>query len=255
MNMNLKTYWWPGRVNFGDLLTKDILKTYNFNPKYAKPDEAQLVCIGSVLQWIPESYSGYILGSGLMKPMNRHFTGASILSIRGNLTRQCLGLPKDVPLGDPGLISDRLLSHRQKKKYVLGLIPHFENKDDIKIQSFIEKYPNDVLIIDVERQPSDVVKEIDECQFIASSSLHGLIVADSFGIPNTWLHISKSVGGGKFKFDDYGTSIRKEINPFIFTGNESLSELISSTSRTQVNLVNDLKMEIDGAFKILQYSI
>jgi pyruvyltransferase len=45
---------------------------------------------------------------------------------------------------------------------------------------------------------------------IASSSLHGLILADAYGIPNVWMCLNKDTGGGEFKFKDYYEGVLKE---------------------------------------------
>ena len=44
------------------------------------------------------------------------------------------------------------------------------------------------------------------CETIASSSLHGLIAADSFHIPNLWIKLSNRIIGNDFKYHDYYSS-------------------------------------------------
>ena len=226
---------------------------HGLKPILSKPETANLIGIGSVLGWIPENFSGMIFGSGLMRPEKKSFPYAKILSVRGEFTRQCLGLPVDIPLGDPGIISDSLIDIRLEKKYVLGLIPHFENKDDEIVKKILKKYPNDLLLIDVERQPIEVLKDIDSCQFIASSSLHGLIVADSLGIPNVWLLITKQVGGGMFKFEDYGTALNQNIKPYVLTGDESLSDILR-LARTPSDIIHSRKAQVYSTLRVLKYT-
>lgn len=40
-------------------------------------------------------------------------------------------------------------------------------------------------------------------------SLHGLVVADALGIPNIWIEPTPSMAGGRFKFDDYFSTLDK----------------------------------------------
>jgi len=57
-------------------------------------------------------------------------------------------------------------------------------------------------IINVFDPVEEVIKQIQKCDYILSSSMHGLIVADSFLIPNSRLLLSKGIISD-FKFDDY----------------------------------------------------
>jgi pyruvyltransferase len=107
-------------------------------------------------------------------------------------------------------LSDRLLTKPPKKDHLLGLIPHYVDKASEWIHQFMSNHPKQVLLIDVERPAKQVIEDIGRCRMIASSSLHGIIVADAFHIPNVWLEISTDVAGGGFKFYDYNSSIRAD---------------------------------------------
>ena len=49
--------------------------------------------------------------------------------------------------------------------------------------------------------PEEFTKKVAECEFIFSSALHGIICADSLGIPNRHIILTPDVG--TYKFQDY----------------------------------------------------
>ena len=64
--------------------------------------------------------------------------------------------------------------------------------------------------------------EVSECEHIISTSLHGLIVAQAYGIPVGWAVMSTSetqIPGGNTKFEDYFASVGlKDVEPFDLAG-------------------------------------
>jgi len=58
-------------------------------------------------------------------------------------------------------------------------------------------------LIDITKNPIYILNEIAKCKVILSSAMHGLIVADSFNIPNQWIKLSELLYGGDYKFKDY----------------------------------------------------
>ena len=85
---------------------------------------------------------------------------------------------------------------------------------------------------------TDVIDQICGCDIIASSSLHGLIVAVAYGIPFVWTE-SKHLIGGHFKFHDFFQSLGFDIdNPMLITPKTTIEEILKSriTKAPEFNL-------------------
>lgn len=212
----LKIFWakMPGYPNFGDALTEFILKgLFNMDVEWAEPKVAEAVGCGSILEAMNVRFTGYVLGSGLMFQHVRMFLeNAKIISVRGHLTAKNANVP-DAPVGDLGLLASRL-APPPVRKYKLGVVPHYVDKDHPQVKAWA-KVPN-VLIIDVFQSPLSVIDQINQCDGICSSSLHGLIIADSLRIPSVWIKLSEKVNGAGFKFRDYYSCFGfKDVEPEI----------------------------------------
>ena len=92
------------------------------------------------------------------------------------------------------------------------MIPHVDDLDNPMIFDLASKY-KDVKIIKLNKYKHwhNIIDEINQCEYIISSSLHGLIVADAYGIPNTWVEFSEKTLWQRFKFQDYYSSVRDII--------------------------------------------
>ena len=68
----------------------------------------------------------------------------------------------------------------------------------------------DSAAISVSIDAMETLRAIGECEMIASSSLHGLIVADALGIPNWRVSFARELKGGDFKFRDYALVVGRQ---------------------------------------------
>lgn len=245
---SVTAYWYSNVVNFGDRLTPVLLEHYGFTPIHDRADRAQLLVLGSLLQGVPEDYSGNILGTGLIRDERRSFNYAKIWAVRGELTRDRIGAPSGTPLGDPGLLSSHLISSRMPKSYALGIVPHYIDKNDVRVVAIARRLGHNVKLIDVQRAPVKVLKDIDRCESILSSSLHGVIAADALNIPNAWIQLSDRVTGGGFKFYDYATAIGRNIRPVRLDGRETLKDLTAYAAEPP-EAIDTVKRRLDRLFK------
>lgn len=203
--MNL--YYWKAKRNFGDLLSGLLLERFcGLKSKWVEPAEAELVMCGSVLEHLPDNYSGVIAGAGkLHEEVKLNLPLAKILALRGPLSAK--GLKGDFVLADPGLLADELVKI-ENKEYNLGIVPHWTDTVLEFDQRFLKYKPH---IINVADDPLHVITEIAKCKKIVSSSLHGIILADAFGIPRRIelapRMISHASEGGEFKWKDYSASL------------------------------------------------
>jgi pyruvyltransferase len=150
-----------------------------------------------------------VWGSGLISDRQAAQHSLNILAVRGKLTRDALSAPPETPLGDPGLLVAKMMKIGRPRKGI-GIVPHYTDKQHKMVKALSSL--QGVRVIDVERGGSEVCADIAECSVVFSSSLHGLIVADAFGIPNQRLKFAGNLKGGDFKFLDYASALgRQEI--------------------------------------------
>lgn len=219
--------FWCRIANFGDLLTELICSHYGLRATFANPYYAQLIGVGSILDRIPSDFAGYVLGSGFGRQKSfRPLPAARILAARGPLTWERLARPADCLLGDPGLLARHLLQRQPAKKYRLGLLPHYADRDQPQLAQLAAQHSDEVLLIDATRPPLEVFHNVAQCEGIFSSSLHGLIVADAFQIPSAWKTCAEVLGGG-FKFADHFAAVDSTREAIEFRGDCQLNDLLA----------------------------
>lgn len=201
-----RAFWFDGIANFGDALTPWLLRRAGIVPIHAQPRTAELTGVGSVLEMLPSDFAGAVWGSGLLKDGEKALPNATILAVRGELTRERVGANSTTPLGDPGILVSRFL-RRPRTRWRLGIVPHHMHEADPLWKELRARAPRAIHIIDVRRGASVVVREIAACEYVLSTSLHGLITADSFGIPAVWARREPDLWGGRFKFHDYESAV------------------------------------------------
>lgn len=255
--------FYPQKPNMGDLLNKDMLESlFQIKIQRVSYYKSNISAIGSNLShaFYPINFKRrikqevikffdidpfYIWGTGFINYGTQEqnmiqFRNIKILSLRGNLSKnrveRILNKKLNIPTGDGGLLVDRWIGKSFPKKYRIGIIPHYKEKDS-PIVSEMKKYYSDSVIIDLGKKPIDVVKEIASCETILSSSLHGLIVADSFHIPNKHILLypygERMLGDG-FKFADYYSS---------YGLNDTLLDVTTSNWPTIQSIIDDYCIE------------
>lgn len=213
--------------NFGDQYNKDLLNFFGYKLVYAKGwKESDVALTGSILQHYPPDFKGRILGTGFI---DSKYSRKNVLwntkILRGPLTaKQCGQIDDPVVYGDPGILASLVFSQDKIKKYLLGIVPHYVDYD---YAYKLFKNSTDVNIINVRQSASKVAKEIQSCEYIASSSLHGLIFADSFRIPNIHLKFGDLLFGNLHKFNDYYLGMESEPQCVDYHEEMKIDEIIS----------------------------
>jgi hypothetical protein len=240
-------YWWDGHPNFGDALTPWLLRPRGVLPVLVSPDRARMVGVGSILEHLPESFDGVVWGSGLIHDRPLRLPRARFLAVRGELTKDRLGLRGDVALGDAGLLAATVLP-RPATTWDLGFVPHSDHHHDPVAHELVERHPGQVRFIDVRRGPDHVVREIASCAAVLSTSLHGLIVADAYGIPGAWATLGADLMGGTFKFRDHESAVSPGRSRRIsLESRMSASSVIARTAHADADRVAESVARLDAA--------
>lgn len=246
-HIKLSYYDKPDLPNFGDDLAPKLVQHITGSPVvHAGHADAELFAVGSILGFwdsrrkavarrLKELFQGQqplaVWGTGLIRPKRVMLPTCHVLALRGRLSQQYAGLShQEILLGDPGILAKDLIGPVEKHNRI-GIVPHYVDKAHPIIQE-LRKHA-EYQVIDVERECSEVCQDIAGCCVVLSSSLHGLVVADSYGIPNARLVLSDKIIGGDFKFDDYASGVeRSRIATFRPVTVRDLSQIPSCIDQT-----------------------
>jgi len=169
-----------------------------------------------------------------------------ITAVRGPKTARALrnaGIECPDVFGDPVLLLPKYIKNNASKKYKLGVVLH--NTDERAILPDEILGIDDVIMISLRGGILDTLEKILACDAIVSSSLHGLIVADAYGIPSGRIYTSDT-RTGDFKFEDYYESIGQP-NPkkYKLEKDTTLRDILSLCKPREVAL--DLNKLADAA--------
>lgn len=239
----IKVDWYAGSNNFGDVLNSLLL--HKLTGKKIVPIKAlyyaknHFFVIGSILSRATRYTT--VWGTGFISEDSHcQEKPLKVLAVRGPKTRQILlndGIDCPKVYGDPALLLPKIYYPKIIKKYKLGIVPHYVDKNNEWL-STVKNNPEIKILNIQESSPFIFIDELLSCEKIASSSLHGVIVADAYAIPSVWIDFSNEVMGNGFKFLDYFASVkRKDEEPLVITENTKLSDIY--------NKFYDYKIDID----------
>lgn len=141
--------------------------------------------------------SGFINGNA-----GRRTRLTSAAAVRGPLTAEMLercGSPTSTVFGDPGLLAAGFVETGSDKTHRWAVVPHYIDFDQgTKLAAQVS-----AKVVPVSLPIEEFVRQLSAAERVFSSSLHGLICAESLGIPAVWVKFSDNVLGGAFKFHDY----------------------------------------------------
>lgn len=219
MDNKILAHWYKSNINnAGDTLTPFIVEY--FTGKKVELAErnyhGKLLGVGSIMKALRPN--DVVWGAGVMRKTDSfpHANKCKFLAVRGKLTAEILkqnGAEVQEVFGDPALLLPLMYKPKIEKRYKFGLLPHYIEQDQPVFKRLLSQ--DDTLVIDITQPWQKVIDNICSCDLIVSSSLHGIIIAEAYGIPAHWLKVSDKVLGDGFKFEDYLTGTGRTLpEPF-----------------------------------------
>lgn len=207
----LPLHWWTHSPNFGDLLSPWLAAHISGEEvEYVPRGERSFVSIGSIISHVSDESVVWGTGSFGTEGKGQLNPSAEYTAVRGPLTRNKLETAKiKCPrvYGDPALLVPRYYNPNVEITHEVGIVLRWsEAKRNEHAIPGVKK-------IFLGRDDIDgVIDDFLACERIVTTSLHGLIIADAYGIPNAWLD-SRTPKGLEFKYWDYLISVGKLRDP------------------------------------------
>ena len=218
MFIGVKLFYWKydksitnkNRVeNLGDYLSKIVMSYFAPKVNYSINQGKTLYGIGSILGF--RCQDATVWGSGILDKYYQNmirikWSKYDIRAVRGPKTREVLiGLKKECPMvyGDPAILMP-IIFHpetvEQSTDCISVILNHANN--DFIIPKRDNIFTIDILTTDYKK----VITRIYNSKLVISSSLHGIILAESYGIPSVLL---LHEGQSTFKYEDWYLSTER----------------------------------------------
>lgn len=214
-----RVFWWQSkydpRPNIGDYVAYDLVQRMLAMKGKRIVDKRdagkKLVSVGSVLHFARNGDA--LWGTGYNKKMGDSvikFDTLDVRAVRGPLTRDYLlkrGIAVPEVYGDPALLlpyfyKKELLQKTDKKPFII--INHMN--DDMAQYAGYEQH-----LVSPMQYPGSFIEAIVNSERVISSSLHGVIIAEAYGIPAVFY--DSNSGESMFKYEDYYQGTGRQAIP------------------------------------------
>jgi len=213
--------------NFGDGVNKVFWEKIIKNKiKYDKYKE-HYITTGSIMCFVNDNSiifgTGFIsknanLGGDKFICKNKNYVNnlKNIICVRGPLSRNKFleyGYKCPENYGDPLILMPCIYNNiRLINDNIVGIIPHFDdrkNKNVTLLKNDLEQKNFKVVLIDIAvgDDYKKLIDKINSCNYIISSSLHGVIMGLVYKKKTIFIEFSKNVIGNGFKFNDFFESL------------------------------------------------
>lgn len=235
--------------NAGDLLNANIVSAVSGRPTYFVRDRGKpfLLPAGSTLASAAETTA--VWGAGLMHPDLGLGAAKSenVYLLRGKKTHTALrnaGVNiKDIPLGDPLFLASSIfgVNRSAESQSRIGIMPHYADRLSPLIRRLTKQ--SGVVDLNVSENPINLLNKIATCDYVISTCLHGLILAESLGIPSLWVKTGKVFAGADYEFSDWFSICQSpQAKPWMLKDSDKLADLVSACQRHHPDIIlSDLK--------------
>jgi pyruvyltransferase len=203
--MSVPLYWWKIQPNFGDRLAPILVRHFSGNEVAFSEQPEKLLSLGSILQFAGNG--DHLWGTGMRQPCPLPKL-LHIHAVRGPKTRNFLlktGFDCPEIYGDPAILMPLLYHPKIKIKQEIIVLPHYSDYR-LKMLAQQEGFP----LLSVSESPLNIIDHILETQILVTSSLHGLILAEAYGVTAVLLRDREQKWEPHFKFLDYFLSTGRE---------------------------------------------
>lgn len=212
--------------------------------RFSMPGNSKIILsIGSILNCSNEN--SIVWGSGIIR-RDDIIRGGDFRAVRGPLSRSRLvELGFNVPeiYGDPALLLPLFYMPKNIPRDKIGILPHV-----VDYKYLYKKYATskDIILFNLHDPVEKIINSINRCKYILSSSLHGLIVSHSYGIPALWIKLG-DIGGDDIKFYDYFSSVGiRNYKPFFLDKFENIDDLFRENNEiSTIDNTRLLKIQCD----------